>query len=93
MTRKGYRVAGSRAVSTAKVGGTLTAGGLLVACVLTVVSGVQYRIQESRGEDPGWAPLWIVVGSYGGLVIAAAGVVIAVVGLAWMRVSRSPHRT
>ena len=52
--------------------------GLCVAAVLTIISGVQYRLAEDRGLDPGYAPGWIVAGTNGGLLVFALGALVMV---------------
>jgi hypothetical protein len=53
----------------------LATTGLLITAVLTVVSGVQYRIRQDQGLDPVYAADWIVVGTYGGLGMFAVATV------------------
>jgi hypothetical protein len=49
---------------------TVLAGiGLLTTVVVTIISGLQYRAREDQGLQPVYAPTWIVMGTYGGLVI------------------------
>lgn len=52
----------------------LTGVGALTAIVFQIISGVQYRIEEDHGLEPGYAPTWIVVGTEVGLWIFAVGV-------------------
>lgn len=53
--------------------------GLCTVVVLTVISGVQYRLAEDQGLDPGYAATWIVVGTNVGLLIFALGALVALV--------------
>jgi len=47
--------------------------GLLLALLMTVLSGLQYAIAERQGLDPGHAPRWIVLGTYIGLGMLLIG--------------------
>ncbi len=58
------------------LGGAIAAGvGLIVAIVLTVISGVQYRLAEDKGLEPGFAPVWMIVATNVGLLMFALGLV------------------
>lgn len=58
------------------LGAAIAAGtGLIVVIVFTVISGVQYRMAEDKGLEPGHAPAWIVVPTYVGLLMVALGLV------------------
>jgi len=63
--------------------------GALTAIVFTIISGVQYRMQEEQGLQPGYAPGWIVLGTYTGVWLFLLGVaalaVTGVVALAAVR--------
>lgn len=49
--------------------------GLVAVVTFTVQSGIDYRNQESQGLRPGYAPEWIVAGTYAGLGLLAVAVV------------------
>ncbi|MEO7587906.1 MAG: hypothetical protein ABIS84_07740 [Arachnia sp.] len=67
--------------------------GLCSAVVLTIISGVQYRLAEDRGLDPGIAPAWIVAGTNGGLLVFLLGALVTVVaGVATLRQRRRATR-
>lgn len=61
----------------------LAATGALTTVVFTIISGVEYRMAEDQGLQPGFTPAWIVLGTEVGLwtfalalvALAAAGVV------------------
>jgi hypothetical protein len=53
--------------------------GLLTAIVLTVIEGLKYRAREEQGLDPIYAPGWVAVTTYAGLVVFALAVVALVV--------------
>lgn len=54
--------------------------GFAVAVAFTVFSGLQYRAAEQRGEEPGYTPDAILLGTSIGLLLLVAGV-------AWVAVS------
>lgn len=66
------------------IAASITAGvGFCIAVAFQVVAGVQYRIAEDQGLDPGYSPTWIVVGTNVGLLLFALAVLTAmVVGIA-----------
>ncbi|WP_285061985.1 hypothetical protein [Frigoribacterium sp. ME-P-080] len=49
--------------------------GLAAVIGFTVLSGLDYRNQESQGQRPGYTPEWIVAGTYAGLGLMAVAVV------------------
>ncbi|POH58835.1 hypothetical protein [Arthrobacter glacialis] len=53
--------------------GITAAVGFFTALAFQVISGVQYRIAEDQGLQPGYAPTWIVAGTNVGLLIFALG--------------------
>lgn len=77
----------SRDKAIAKAGGFTASGGVVVVLVLTIISGIDYRLTELRGLDPGYAPRWISVGTSVGLVLAAVGFVVLLSGLVTMFVA------
>lgn len=55
--------------------------GLVAVVGFTVLSGLDYRNQESQGLRPGYTPEWIVAGTYAGLgLVTVAVVALAVLG-------------
>lgn len=50
--------------------------GLILAIGFQSVAGVQYRIAEDQGIDPGYSPGWVVVGTDTGLVLILVGLVL-----------------
>ncbi|WP_157962561.1 hypothetical protein [Homoserinimonas sp. OAct 916] len=71
---------GKALVKRVLLGAAIAAGvGLCTVVVLTVISGVQYRLAEDQGLDPGYAPTWIVAGTNLGLLIFALGALGALV--------------
>lgn len=71
--------------------------GLVAVITFTVLSGVDYRNQESQGLRPGYTPEWIVAGTYAGLgLVAVAVVALAVLGCVVLvrqaRLRRKGHR-
>lgn len=76
-----------RGKATAKAGGWAASVGVVVVIALTLISGVDYMVTESRGLDPGRAPWWISVGTTGGLVLIAVGLIVLLVGLGTMFVT------
>ncbi len=77
------------------LGAAITAGaGLVVAIVFTVISGVQYRMVENEGLEPGHAAAWIVVPTNVGLLMFALGVVaMAAVGVKELLRRMVDHRS
>lgn len=56
------------------LGAAFTAGvGFVIAAAFTVISGVQYRMAENQGLEPGYAPAWLVVGTNVGLLLMIFG--------------------
>jgi len=76
---------------------TFSAGavlGLVAVITFTVLSGLDYRSQESQGLRPGYAPEWIVAGTYAGLgLMAVAIVALAVLGCVAFAKQRHRRRT
>lgn len=54
--------------------------GLLVAVGFLVASGIDYRITEDTGVQPGYTPEWIMNGMTAGFLFAGLGVLVAVAG-------------
>lgn len=53
--------------------------GFGIAVILTIISGVQYRLVEDQGREPGLTPTWMAVGTYAALLVFAASVLIMLV--------------
>lgn len=67
-------------VSRMIVTGSLMAGfGIAICIAFTIMSGIDYRIAESRGLDPGYAPAWIVFGTYLGVAVCCLGLFILLI--------------
>ncbi|MEP6481081.1 MAG: hypothetical protein ABJA94_03640 [Rhodoglobus sp.] len=49
--------------------------GALTAIVFQVIAGVQYRIDEERGVQPGYSPAWLVAGTEVGMWVFAFALV------------------
>lgn len=63
---------------------------LLIAIGLTVISGIEYQDAESSGLDPGFAPTWIVTGTYSALSVLAMSIVaLAILGA--VKIFRKQH--
>lgn len=53
--------------------------GVLTVVIAQLISGIDYRIAEDRGIEPGYAPAGTVVATEIGLLLLAVGVVTLVV--------------
>lgn len=62
--------------------------GLLMAIAFQVVAGVQYRIAEDAGREPGYSPDWIVAGTDVGLWLLLGGVLLLLASGVLAAVSR-----
>ncbi|WP_120521578.1 hypothetical protein [Arthrobacter celericrescens] len=61
--------------------GSIMAGaGLLVAAGFLVASGIDYRIAEDTGVQPGYTPEWIMNGMTAGFLLAGLGALVAIAG-------------
>lgn len=54
--------------------------GLLVAVGFLVASGIDYRITEDTGVQPGYTPEWIMNGMTAGFVLAGLGALVMIAG-------------
>jgi len=60
----------------------LAATGALTTVVFTIISGVEYRMAEDQGLQPGSTPAWIALGTEVGLwIFALALVALAATGV------------
>lgn len=48
----------------------IAGASIVLVFVLTIISGIQYRIDEEAGGDTAPTADWIVIGTYAGLVVA-----------------------
>jgi hypothetical protein len=63
-----------------------TGAGVLLATALQVIAGIDYRVQEDRGLEPGYSPVAVGFWTEVGLWVFAVGALASIVtGVLWAR--------